>query len=122
MEKKRFKNQYEQDIANFVGEENSGEVLVEPEKCLSIREIAERFAQGYDISEYRNTLDSGEELDDDDIDNIPNPQYDADFADFHSYSEHLSEVINDSSNGSQNKPVVVDNSDSPNADSVIVKE
>lgn len=115
MENKRFFNQFEQNIDNFVGETNSGEVLVEPEKCLTIREIAERFAMGYDISEYRNSLDVGDELENDDIDNIPNPSYDADFADFHDYSMHLDNVIKDASESVEkvDKPDNVDKVEEP---------
>lgn len=105
---KRYEFENEQDFFNFAGEVNSGEVIVEPEKCLTIKEIAERFASGYDISEFRNILDAGEELEDDEIDNIPNPQYDAEFSDFEEYSKHLSEVLESSSKEKEDKDVKED--------------
>ena len=68
---------------------NSGEIRVEKEVCPSVREIAERFAKGYDVSEYyRNNYD-GTLLNDDDVDSIPNPQYDAEFQDFYQAADEF---------------------------------
>lgn len=66
---------------------NSGEIMVEKEVCPSVREIAERFASGYDISEHIRNVDSGDFYNDDDIDNISNPQYDAEFQDYYQAAE-----------------------------------
>lgn len=78
-------NQLTYDFNKFAGEQNSGELIVEPEKCLTIREIAEQFASGYDITPLKGNLDEGLEYNDDDIDNIPNPQYDTEFDDIADY-------------------------------------
>lgn len=75
----------------LVPEINSGVIVVEKEVCPSVREIAERFAKGYDISEHIRNTDSGERYDDDAIDEIPNPQYDAEFDDFYRAAEDFHE-------------------------------
>lgn len=73
---------------------NSGEYVLREEKTLSIREIVEKFAQGYDIGEYRSSLHEGDYLNDDDIDNIDNPDIDPDISDIFNAQRDLEERIN----------------------------
>lgn len=74
-------------------EVNSGVFMLELEKCPSLSELLDNFKKGYPIQQNMKNLHSGLDYKDDDVENIPNVDYDPDISDVYKTAHDVENTI-----------------------------